>query len=71
MVINSLKHFSLCMHGIRLGVALCLGQGHPPAPGAVLHIKSQEVVEHRLPERQREPGVGQLIERLRQGQATS
>lgn len=70
-VINSLKHLLLCTHGTRLGGAPCLGQGHPPAPGAVLHIETQEVIEHRLPERQREPGVGQLIERLSQGQATS
>lgn len=33
-------------------------RGYPPAPGAVLHIKPQEIVEHRLSERQREKVAG-------------
>lgn len=32
--------------------------GHPPAPGAVLHVETKEVVEHRLPERQ--PGTREM-----------
>lgn len=31
-------------------------RGHLPAPGAVLHVEPQEVIEHGLPERQ--PGTG-------------
>lgn len=29
-------------------------RGHPPAPGAILHVEPQEIIEHRLPERQSE-----------------
>lgn len=29
-------------------------RGHPPAPGAIFHVEPQEIIEHRLPERQSE-----------------
>lgn len=40
-------------------------RGHPPAPGAILHIETQEIVEHRLSERQAESenGSSQCIAR--------
>lgn len=29
-------------------------RGHQPAPGAILHIETQEIIEHCLSERQKE-----------------